>query len=333
MECIICDGKTKLTKEQREIEFKKQTYLVNFSFYKCLECGETFTDTNLDEQNVSQIYNQYREKFKILFPDEIVQIREKYGLSKRKMSQILGWGDNTYGLYEKGAVPNESHSNLLEIIKEPNNFLEIVSKKVEIIINKKVFSEFENKVNMLNKEKGWHDICISFDDLKVDQYSGYIKSNFEKLTYMIIFFILQKNSYLTRLNKLLFYSDFISYKSFKKPISGWNYAAIDKGPVIDHYKIIFGMLEENDYINSVEDFVNQNNDVIEKLVSKKEFEKSIFSDNEMRTLKYVNAYFKQTKTEELISLSHKERGWLENFPSKSLISYQKYADELTVDLK
>ncbi len=63
------------------------------------------------------------------------------------------------------------------------------------------------------------------------------------------------------------------------------------------------------------------------------FEKSIFSDNEMRTLKYVNAYFKQTKTEELISLSHKERGWLENFPSKSLISYQKYADELTVDLK
>ena len=333
MECIICDGKTKLTKEQREIEFKKQTYLVNYSFYKCLKCGETFTDTNLDEQNISQVYNQYREKYKILFPDEIVQIREKYGLSKRKISQILGWGDNTYGLYEKGAVPNESHSNLLEIIKEPNNFLEIVSKKVEIIINKKVFSEFENKVNMLNKEKGWHDICISFNELEVNQFSGYAKPNFEKLAHMVIFFILQKNSYLTRLNKLLFYSDFISYKSFKKPISGWNYAAIDKGPVIDHYKIIFGMLEENDYINSVEDFVNQNNDVIEKLVSKKEFEKSIFSDNEMRTLKYVNAYFKKTKTEELISLSHKERGWLENFPSKSLISYQKYADELTVDLK
>jgi putative zinc finger/helix-turn-helix YgiT family protein len=333
MECILCDGKTKLSKEQREIDFKKQKYLVNFSFYKCLDCGETFTDTNLDEQNISQVYNQYREKFKILFPDEIVRIREKYGLSKRKMSQILGWGDNTYGLYEKGAVSNESHSTVLEVLKDPQKFLEIVSRRVSTIISAKEYAELENKVNILIKEKDLHDICISFDELKVDQYSGYIKSNFEKLAYMIIFFILQKNSYLTRLNKLLFYSDFISYKSFKKPISGWNYAAIDKGPVIDHYKIIFGMLEENDFINSEEGFVNQNNDVIEKLVTNKDFEKSLFSDNELKVLKYVDTYFKKTKTEELISLSHKERGWKENFPSRALISYQKYADDLSIILE
>jgi len=333
MDCILCDGKTKLLKEHREIEFKKQTYLVNFSYYQCLECRETFTNTDIDEQNLSQVYNQYREKFKILFPDEIIQIREKYGLSKRKISQILGWGDNTYGLYEKGAVPNESHSTVLEVLKDPQKFLEIVSKKVNIIISAKEYAELENKVNTLIKEKDWYDICISFDDLGVDQFSGYVKSNFEKLAHMIIFFILQENSYLTRLNKLLFYSDFISYKSFKKPISGWNYAAIDKGPVLDHYKIIFGMLEENDYINSVEDFVNQNNDVIEKLVSNKDFEKSLFSENELKVLKYVDTYFKKTKTEELISLSHKERGWKDNFPLKELISYQKYADDLSITLE
>lgn len=333
MECIICDGKTNLTKEQREIEFKKQTYLVNYSFYKCLKCGETFTDTNLDEQNISQVYNQYREKYKILFPDEIVQIREKYGLSKRKMSQILGWGDNTYGLYEKGAVPNESHSTVLEFLKDPKKFLEIVSKKVDTIISAKEYAGLENKVNTLIKEKDLHDICISLDELKVDQYSGYIKSNFEKLAYMIIFFILQENLYLTRLNKLLFYSDFISYKSFKKPIAGWNYVAIDKGPVVDQYRYIFGMLEKSEYIDSVEEFFNQNNTVVEKLVSKKDFDKSYFSENEMTILKFVDSHFKKIKTSELISISHNERGWKDNFPLKELISYQKYADDLSITLE
>jgi putative zinc finger/helix-turn-helix YgiT family protein len=333
MECILCDSKAILSVERREIEFKKQKYLVNYSLYKCSNCGEAFTDTKLDEQNISQVYNQYREKYRILFPDEIIDIREKYGLSKRKMSQILGWGDNTYGLYEKGAVPNESHSTLLEIIKEPNNFLDIIKKKAGILISKKEFAELENKIEFLNKEKGRHEICFSIDESGVDQFSGYVKSNFEKLAFMVIFFILQSNSFITRLNKLLFYSDFLAYKYYKKPISGWNYAAIDKGPVVNRYRYIFGMLEDKEYINSEEAFVNQNNNVIEKLVPNKEFERSFFSDDEMMILKFVDSYFKNTKTKELITLSHNERGWRENFPSKSLISYQKYAEDLSISMK
>ncbi len=93
------------------------------------------------------------------------------------------------------------------------------------------------------------------------------------------------------------------------------------------------MIEDNDYINSVEAFVNRNNTVIEKLVPNKDFAKSLFSDNEINIMKYVDTYFKKTNTEELISLSHKEKGWINNFPSKSLISYQKYADELNISFE
>ena len=48
------------------------------------------------EANIFQVYNQYRVKHGIPFPDEISGIREHYGLSAAKMAQILGFGINQY---------------------------------------------------------------------------------------------------------------------------------------------------------------------------------------------------------------------------------------------
>ena len=93
-----------LSKERRSINFRKETFEIVFHYYKCEESGEQFTTTSFDEVNTNQEYNQYRDKFNIPFPDEIIKIREKFGLSASKMSSILGFGTNSYRQYEAGEI-------------------------------------------------------------------------------------------------------------------------------------------------------------------------------------------------------------------------------------
>ena len=106
MKSPITGKEMKLTKERRSMDFRKETFEIVFHYYKCVDSGEQFTTTVLDEVNMNQVYNQYRDKFNIPFPDEIIRIKEKYGLSAAKMSEILGFGVNSYRQYEAGEMPN-----------------------------------------------------------------------------------------------------------------------------------------------------------------------------------------------------------------------------------
>lgn len=54
----------KLIKESRTIEFRKEKFNIVFHCYKCDDSGELFTTTELDELNITQVYDQYDNKFK-----------------------------------------------------------------------------------------------------------------------------------------------------------------------------------------------------------------------------------------------------------------------------
>ncbi len=81
------------------MDFRKETFQIQFQYYLCKDTGEQFTDDELDEVNTNQVYNQYRAKYGIPFPDEIKAIREQYGLPANKMAEILGLGVNVYRNY------------------------------------------------------------------------------------------------------------------------------------------------------------------------------------------------------------------------------------------
>ena len=89
-----------LENENRILNFRKEEFNIVYQFYRCEETGEQFTSTELDEVNMIQLYNQYRDKHNLPFPEEIKEARLKYGLSAAKMSEILGFGINSYRQYE-----------------------------------------------------------------------------------------------------------------------------------------------------------------------------------------------------------------------------------------
>ena len=111
-----------LRHEPAVMTFRKEQFGYIHQYYECDQTKERFTTTEIDEADLAQVYNQYRAKYGIPFPEEIKLIRQHYGLSGSKMSEILGFGENQYRLYENGDMPSEANGKILMSIMTPDIF-------------------------------------------------------------------------------------------------------------------------------------------------------------------------------------------------------------------
>ena len=331
MKSPITGLEMKLTKEQRSMIFRKETFDIVFHYYQCEDSGEQFTSAALDKLNMNQVYNQYRDKFNIPFPDEINNIRSKYGLSASKMSEILGFGVNSYRQYEAGEIPSVANAKLIQMVDDPQNFMEMTAlcgtldEKARVkYIQKAIFLAEEKKRNIFN---------INFKEYLLgnhlaDIYSGYRNPNFEKITEMVVYFSDKLSPFKTKMNKLLFYADFLMFKQSCFSISGMRYKAIDMGPVPINFQSIFEYLANKNEIEILatefpqgyigEQFKAKNN---------RPFRVELFSENELNVLEKVANVFKPTSTNQMIEISHLEEAWKKNEKNKSVISYE-YAFDL-----
>jgi DNA-binding transcriptional regulator YiaG/uncharacterized phage-associated protein len=314
------------------MEFRKETFDVVFHFYTCEDSGEQFTTTALDEVNLNQVYNQYRDKFNIPFPDEISRIRSKYGLSATKMSDILGLGTNSYRLYESGEMPSIANAKLIRMVDEPNVFMEMV--RLCTTLDEKTKAKLMHQVQNLIEEKARSGFESDLKEYLLgshlaDIYSGYRNPNMEKFTEMVVYFAERLEPFKTKMNKLLFYADFLMFKQTCFSISGVRYHAINNGPVPDKYESIFEYLaNKNEFEKHFIEFPNGSSGEQFRPRAGRPFNAGLFTDDEMNTLKKVGSAFEKTSATEIVELSHMENAWKENEKGKRAIRYD-YAFELT----
>ena len=321
-----------LTKERRSMEFRKETFEVVFHYYKCEDSGEQFTTSALDELNMNQVYNQYRDKFNIPFPDEIIGIREKYGVSAAKMSEILGFGINSYRHYEAGEIPSLANSKLIQMADDPKRFIDMV--ELCGTLDEKSKTKAIQKAQLLAEEKKRNKFYSNFKAYALghplaDVYSGYRNPNFEKFTEMVVYFSDKLAPFKTKMNKLLFYADFLMFKQSCFSISGLRYKAIDMGPVPNNYQSMYEFLANNNEIEIVGTaFPNGYSGEQFKARKGRSFHADLFTENELKTLEKVADVFKETSTFDIIKISHLEEAWLKNEKDRKVISYE-YAFEMS----
>ncbi|GDX46885.1 hypothetical protein LBMAG24_22130 [Bacteroidota bacterium] len=311
--------------------FRKETFEIIFHYYQCEDSGEQFTSAALDELNMNQVYNQYRDKFNIPFPDEINNIRSKYGLSASKMSEILGFGVNSYRQYEAGEIPSVANAKLIQMVDDPQNFMEMTALCGSL--DEKARSKYIQKAIFLAEEKKRNIFNINFKEYLLgnhlaDIYSGYRNPNFEKITEMVVYFSDKLSPFKTKMNKLLFYADFLMFKQSCFSISGMRYKAIEMGPVPINFQSIFEYLANKDEIDIFTTEFPQGY-IGEQFKSKNDrpFRVELFSENELNVLEKVANVFKPTSTNQMIEISHLEEAWKKNEKNKSVISYE-YAFDL-----
>lgn len=321
-----------LTKERRLMDFRKEKFEIVFHYFNCEDSDEQFTTTSLDDINTNQVYNQYRDKFNIPFPDEILKIRDKYGLSAVKMSEILGFGVNSYRQYEAGEMPSTANAKLIQIVDDPKKFIDMV--ELCGTLDEKLKVKYIQKAQLLVEERKRNMFNLNFKEYLLgnhlaDIFSGYRNPNLEKLTEMVVFFSEKVEPFKTKMNKLLFYADFLMFKQSCFSISGIRYKAIDMGPVPQNFQSIFEFLANNNEVDILTTEFSQGY-TGEQFKARKErpFNPSLFSENELDVLEKVSTAFKPTSTNDIILLSHLEEAWKKNQKDKNVISYE-YAFELT----
>lgn len=320
-----------LKREKREMTFRKESFPVMFHYYRCKESGQQFTTTELDQLNLTQLYNQYRSKHHIPFPDEIREIREKYNVSASRMAQILGFGINVYRQYEQGEVPNHSNARLIHLARDPEEFLELVrlsdleDKPREKLINQ-VRKIAEKEQTLAEKEALIHWLTQS---PLPDEYTGYRRPNLEKLTQVVRYFTELVRPWKTQLNKMLFYADFLHFKRTGFSITGFRYSAIDMGPVPDKFQSLFEYITEASALKIKTQYFPDGGIGERFELEEETSEQSNFSASEAATLQYVVDQFSQMNAKALIEKSHNEAAWQANADNKGQwISYQEYGFEI-----
>jgi DNA-binding transcriptional regulator YiaG len=315
------------------IVFRKEEFPILYHYYLCEDSGEEFTDGALDNLNVIQAYNQYRNRYNLPFPDEIKAIREQYEVSATKMAEILGFGVNVYRQYESGEVPNLSNARLIQLIKDPTEFKKLVLASNVLVGNvlEKVIKKVDDLVSyQSDPDAVWLPkyLMTGLKDGRASIFTGYRTPNLNRLLEMIVYFTKECRPWKTKLNKLLFYTDFGHYRKTGFSISGAEYIAIQMGPVPLNFSSIFeyaGMRDDVDIV--YQEFQNGGIGESFKPHPNRSFNDSLFGEAELQTLKEIVGRFKDMSTADIINLSHEEAAWSENFNEKKKISYD-YAFKL-----
>jgi len=311
-------------------KFRKEDFTICYHYYECTETKEVFTFEDVDEINMNQVYNQYREKYGVPFPEEIIAIREKYGISASKMSEILGLGANTYRLYETGDMPSVSNGRLILSVDNPDVFKEQIEASSHCLTRKE-YDRIIGKVNELKEKKAenaWGSLFEEkiFVSHKPTEYNGYKVPSLSKIANVIGYFSSELDAFKTKVNKLLFYTDFLMYQKTAHSMTGITYKALPYGPVPAEYEKLYVKLCDDNTIGILPFEFNDGN-YGEKIIGLKDIAND-FSAIEMEVLNIVLKHFKANSTKEIVDISHDEPAWIENELSRGLISYQKYAYDL-----
>jgi hypothetical protein len=125
----------------------------------------------------------------------------------------------------------------------------------------------------------------------------------------------------TKLNKLLFYTDFLHFKRTCFSVSGLTYHAIQKGPVPKNYDWLFDKALEKKLVTvQLQDFGEY---IGEQFVPTGDvpFAKDLFTESELKALDEVAAHFEKATVNTIVKKSHEENAWIENVEDFRPINY------------
>lgn len=311
-------GRVKEVSTVEEHEFRKETFSVHVRYYVCEDTGEKFTTSEQDELLFNELYSQYRVNHGIPFPEEIRAIRQHYGLNYQQMSKILGFGSNQYAQYEKGQVPSESNGKMLSAMMNRQFMLHLLEDSKAEFSDEEYQKVYQSVMASAIRVEDEEVKRLIYRDTRRSIYNGFGVHSVRRVSEMVKFFVCQEGGvFPTKLNKEMFYADFLHYKLHGQSISGLQYQAIQYGPVPVHYDTIY------DNIDGISKDIVISHNMESTRLSCEGFDASVFTEQELQTLNAVLAMAQPMNTKELIDKSHEEEAWLNHCEGNELIPYSE----------
>lgn len=287
---IIKTIKTRAKVKDLEIDFMEKVAIEKDS-------GEEIYIRDLEIENDIKLYDIYKQEKDLLTSFEIKRIRDKYDLTQKDFSKLLGFGEITIHRYENGTIQTEANNSIIKMADNPQLFLKLIEKhneSVDELIYSKLHSKIQDLINYsehkiasfaLNeiseldfKTESVYDVAVK----TIQTYNSKIKEKNTK--YKIS---LSKITNLA-LQKLLYFIQGISLAVAKRPAFNEQILCWDYGPVV---KEIYHKYKNNGRNEIDEDNSIQLSQGLEKIIEI-----------------VVNSYG-QFQAEKLIDITHEETPW------------------------
>ena len=313
--CPYCRKKVDYKIEKRDLkEFRGIETNTYENVAVCKECHQDLYVNEIEEKNNKRIYELYREKANIIKPQDIVNLREKYDISQRELTAILGFGKMTINRYERGGVPTKSQSDYIKLlIDNDSKFIEKVKEAYKNgSINEKTYKKIvstnlENEISKDDIQDMYRRVINNSLELKPNIFNGYKLFDLE-LVENIISYISSKvsNLTITSLNKYLWFIDILSFNQRGVSITGLTYQKQQYGPTIidQRYKEI-SLLDDKYIRNDYED----ENGTRTIITSNKNFDLSKLKESEIEIINKIIKLLKNKNVTDISNMSHEEEGW------------------------
>jgi putative zinc finger/helix-turn-helix YgiT family protein len=319
--CPVCDKviDSDLVSKEKEINVRNEPIKIVLKYHKCKDCGEEFIIPGIDEDPIEKAISLYRTRHQLLKPEEIRAFRDKYDLTQNELAGLLGFGLATISRYESGKLQDESQDRLIKLAMYPDCLKKLVENSEGKLSNDKkrlLLNRIEE--NSVTKVESLKECVMSyFKSVEPNELSGFKKFDENKFVNSILYFC-KDGVTKTKLNKLLFYADFLHFKEYTISITGTKYAHIPFGPAPDNYDIYYPVLVRQGLIDIEEiefpEFTG------EKYISRKDPDLNIFFDHELRIIAFVKERFGSCTAKQISNLSHQEEGF-EKTNNGEIISY------------
>lgn len=312
MECPLCDKVHEVEERTRIAKTIIKGEEVNYeeTYYFCQNSDEDeneFVTGKMDNDNLLNARNAYRKAHGLLTSDQIVAIRDMYGLSQVDLAKLLGWGEATISRYESKAIQDEAYDNMLRIIKENSlATLELLQKNADkfttlkrIGIKQKIMENLDSSGREFLSRQSLESEYVNYQE--PCDANGNTLLNIDKLEAVISYFAKRvDNLFKVKLMKMLWYADSLFFKKNNKTIMGLVYCHDTMGALpVGHYKIVglesVHMQEEEGFeITKYHFLVNE------------EIDENVLSKEEREVLDAVIRKFGSFKSQEIVEYMHDE---------------------------
>lgn len=313
--CPYCKKEVEYKIEKRELkEFRGIEVNTFENVAICNECNQDLYVNKIEDENNERIYKIYREKANIIKADDIVKLREKYDISQRELTAILGLGKMTINRYERGGLPTKFQSDYIKLlIENEDKFIEKVKEAYENNnITEKTYKKIvsEGQEENISKKRVQENIRRYLKEVlnrKPDIYNGYKTLDLEKVENIISYIASKvKNLTITSLNKYLWYVDMLSFNKRAVAITGLTYQNQKFGPTIVYKKYDELSLLDDKYQR--EDIETENGNTT-KIISNENFNLDKINDSEKEIIDTIIKLLKNKKVTDISEMSHREDGW------------------------
>lgn len=171
--CPYCSKDVTYTVRKKLVsEYKGVKIRVQENVGVCSKCKNDLFIPEFYNEALKKITKAYSIKANIISASDIISLREKYNLSQRELTSILGFGKMTINRYESGSLPSKSQSDYIRLLIENEN--KFIEKTKEALKDKRITNKTYNKV--VNE-----DTIISSGRCEVnDEIRSYLESLFVK---------------------------------------------------------------------------------------------------------------------------------------------------------